>query len=275
MRYFRLAIIAFLLAGCVRASSTQPINVPEPSPTPGIVTPQGTPQVQATAAQKQTITPETLPATRVPSPTPAVVGTLGNQVMQTLLDFPLVTGNSWVYRYEGYSGQQTAAWRVADTIVQEETHSPFYAVKIQSEVTLLEGTPGSDFINPPQSLIFWYAVDGSSIYRLEDPINWAGLGSSWLEFLFPFPGETYWYPDPTQRAQSPAAGLPGCRSASGPVTVDTPTGHFDNCYQVTTLYNSGDTILTFCRGLGIVEGEYHHNGTEYGYHYALTAYLLQ
>jgi len=275
MRYFRLVIIAFLLAGCVRASSTKPIKIPEPSPTPGILTPEGTPPVKETAAQTQTIAPETLPSTSAASQTPAVVETLSNQAMQTLLDFPLAAGNSWVYRYEGYSGQQKAAWKVADTIVQDETHPPFYAVKIQSEVTLLEGTPGRDFINPPQSHIFWYAVDGGSIYRLEDPIDWAGLSSSWLEFLFPFPGETCWYPDPTQRAQSPAAGLPGCRSASGSVAVDTPAGHFDRCYQVTTLYNSGNTVLTFCRGLGIVEGEYRHAGTEYGYHYSLIGYLLQ
>ena len=164
---------------------------------------------------------------------------------------------------------------MADTIVQDETHPPYYAVKIQREVTLLEGAPGPDFINPPQAETFWYTVDGSSVYRMQDPIDWTQLSASWLEFRFPFPTETCWYPDPAQRAQSLAAGLAGCRSASGPVSVDTPAGHFDNCYQVTTLYNGGNTILTFCRGLGIVESEYQHAGTEYGSHYVLTGYLLQ
>jgi hypothetical protein len=275
MRYFKWVLIAILLAGCERPASTQAIKVIAPSPTPVIEVLEVTPPTKETAVQTQTGSPETLPAIPTTSLTPAVVRTLSSQVLQTLLDFPLAAGNSWVYRYEGYSGQQKAVWKVADTIVEAEPHPPYYAVKIQREVTLLEGTPGSDFIDPPQAHTFWYAVDGRAVYRLEDPIDWAKVSSSWLEFLFPFPGQTCWYPDPTQRAQSPATDLPGCRSASGPAPVDPPAGHFEGCYQVTTVYNTGNTVLTFCRGLGIVASDYRHAGTEYGYHFVLTAYLLQ
>ena len=274
--------LALLLVGCLRPASTQRIQAPEELPSPSLqslnatspslfATPLETPAVKTMQALR--LTPTTPVAASFK--TPIVQGTLSAATRQTLLDFPLTTGNSWVYQHEGYSAGEQATWRIANTVEENNTHPPYYAARIQSDVTLVSGTPGSSFINPPRSRIFWYVVDGISLYRLDDPIDWSSLTSSWLELQFPFPSQGCWYPDPTQRSQSPASDLPGCRSASGPVAVDTPAGHFERCFQITTRYNSGNTLDVFCIGIGFVEGEYRHNGTEYGSHYVLTAYLLQ
>ena len=280
MRYLRLILIAVLLASCVRPSSTSSIRVIEPTATLAVENPTPIPlpndNTSSPAANTQPTAPaETLQAAPTQLQTPAVGATLSDVTAQTLLDFPLAAGNSWVYRFEGHTGTQKAVWKVSDTVVQVEMHGPYYAAKIQSEVALLEGAPGADFLNPPQAQTFWYVVNGLAVYRLEDPIDWTAVSTSWLELLFPFPSPTCWYPDPTQRAQTPAAGLPGCRSASGPTAIDTPAGHIESCFQVNTTYNGGSMLLTFCRGLGIVANDYQHAGTDFGSHVVLTGYLLQ
>ena len=117
MRLFRLISIAILLAGCARTASTLAISVPAPSPTPG-----ATAQVTETPTRAPTTIPETLSTPQAASPTQSVGGTLSSQVLQTLLDFPLSSGNSWVYQYEGYSEQEKAVWKVADSVVQDEIH---------------------------------------------------------------------------------------------------------------------------------------------------------
>ena len=281
MKYIKLICLAALLMGCVRPSSTQSYRVIEPSATAVLPSPTGLAALTATATSTLPLATKTLP----PSPTatlppdggvPPVGGiTPSAATAQTLLDYPLAAGNSWVYRYEGHTGNQKAAWKVSDTVVEVQMHGAYYAARIQSEVALLEGNPGADFINPPQAHTFWYVVDGPAVYRMEDPLDWTAVRAGWLELQFPLPQANCWYPDAAQRAQSPAGNLPGCRSASGPSALDTPAGHFENCFQVITAYNDGNFLYTFCRGIGFVASDYQHTGTDFGSHVVLSGYLLQ
>ena len=83
MRYFKLILIALLLASCVRPSSTQAIGVIEPTPTPGIENPASTPLATKNAASTTTAAAATLPAAPTTYPTPAANEPLSSQVTQT------------------------------------------------------------------------------------------------------------------------------------------------------------------------------------------------
>ena len=68
---------------------------------------------------------------------------------------------------------------------------------------------------------------------------------------------------------------PGTRGAFGPVDKRTPTGDFENCFEILTSYVSGGTVSWFCLGVGLVSAEYDHQGTPYGYRTVLIDYSLQ
>jgi hypothetical protein len=199
-----------------------------------------------------------------------------NQQME--LVFPLQVANSWVYDYQGYSGDTKAGWQVIDTMLEERQQNGLLAIKVERSVTLTSGTPGKDFINPPQAADFWYVLDGTHIYR-QDELDWSKMDGSWLELTWPFPQQGCWYPDPTQRStQAASIGQPGCRSAgdaTAPVAIQTPSGLINGCYHLDTPYNDGPVRLDFCEQVGIVGGEFKHNGNPYGYEYTLLAYSLQ
>ena len=181
--------------------------------------------------------------------------------------------NSWVYEYRAYSGDQKAAWRIADTVIETRTHPPFIAAHIQREATLLEGSAG---LQPqPPADPFWYVVDGNSVYQVPGELDWDKVRSARLELVFPLPGEACWFPDAAQRSQDPASGLPGCRRATGPIGMSLPAGAFERCFQLVTPYNNGAIRQAFCSGVGFVQEQFDHVGSPFGYQITLVAYAFQ
>jgi hypothetical protein len=195
-------------------------------------------------------------------------------------DFPLELGSTWIYDYSTFYEEEKATYSVTDTIVAVEIRDGFLIVEVEQEVKFEEGDAFGLFLNEPTSGRFWYLFDGVHLYKQTGEPDPASVADAWLELVFPLGGSGCWFPDAHQRAElqgvANAAGpVAGCRSASGdPYTIEVPAGKFEACLDVVTPYNSGSTLLTFCPGVGIVATHYDHSGSQFGYHSAMTGYLL-
>ena len=283
---WQLCLVALLLSGCVRAAFKNPeftvavqSEAISPSSTPGSLAVQ----TAADTAESSTATAE-LPAADTPSPQsdsvlPAATATeFANQSAHTLAAFPLQVGNSWVYAYQAYSGDEKATWQEVDTIIDERQSGMLRAVEVQQEISQVEKTPVDAGINIPQSVNYWYILSGNKLYRQWRDLDWTKIESSSLELVWPFPAQGCWFPDPEQRS-NPALRVepdfPGCRSAQGPVTLQLLTGRVDHCYHLKTPYNDGALFEDFCEQVGFVGGKYDHAGTPFGDSWQLTAYSLQ
>jgi hypothetical protein len=45
------------------------------------------------------------------------------------------------------------------------------------------------------------------------------------------------------------------------------------CFEILTFYNSGSPQSWFCLGIGVIESQYHHAGTPFGYAAVLLDYF--
>jgi hypothetical protein len=277
----KLKILCFILLvlwapACTRSTSSQPGADPtQPLKSIGSGIPITQTGVQPTPAQ-QTLSPApemaeiTLTAEVTPNLAPVPAGTL-----MALRDLPLRVGNAWVYDYQAYSGDQKAHWQVADTVIAVEEYSPYVAGQIDRVVTLISGSPGKDFIDPPVNMNWWMVLGDGKVFH-QDILDWNKVEQSPLDLVLPLPGNTpCWFVDAGQRKNFPESGKPGCRSASPLKTVNMNSGTFIGCFDLVTPYNNGLTRTTFCPGIGFIAEKFDHQGTLYGYEYSMRAYVLQ
>jgi hypothetical protein len=81
--------------------------------------------------------------------------------------------------------------------------------------------------------------------------------------MFPLSEKPCWFQFSDDRKQfDPHACNTG---ADGPLVLDTPVGHFEDCYEILAIYLSGGTLSWFCSGIGVVRAKYDHNGSLFGY----------
>ena len=212
----------------------------------------------------------------------AVTATIFPAITPTIIpaEFPLDLGSTWIYDYSAYTAASEAIWNVTVTIVAVTIRDGFLIAEVEQAAILKAGDASSHLLNEPMVGHFWYLFDGGHLYKQSEEPDPAHAADAWLELVFPLGGSGCWFPDARQRSEmngvTPASGpVPGCRSASGePHPVEVPAGKFEACIDVVTYYNSGPTFLTFCPGVGIVATRYDHSGSQFGYHSALTGYLL-
>lgn len=275
-------LAALLLTGCIRASSINPgftttpltatASVPAtPLPQPSQASP--TPIMPTPAVPELAVT-SSLTAENKSVFLAATATEFAGQSRRTLAAFPLQVGNSWVYDYQAYSGDEKASWQVVDTIVETRQSGMLSAFTLQREVSLVQGMPSKEFINTPKAQTYWYILSGNAVYR-QETLDWSTVENSGLELVWPFPAQGCWFPDPEQRSNLALPGRPGCRSADGPLTLQLPAGSMDHCYHLMTPYNNGAILLDFCEQVGFVGGKFDHAGTAFGDSFQLTAYSLQ
>jgi hypothetical protein len=216
-------------------------------------------------------------APTIPSPTALATSTT-NDLRSPLRDLPLDLGNTWVYSDVVYGDQSvnavvTATLIYTDSVVDTRINPPYFAAKINRDVSLFSGT--SPF-NAPESTSWWYVVSGTQVYKQPDyNLNFPNVTSSWLEYAFPLAGQI-WYPDPEQRTKLAAdSGIPGARIVSPAEDLNLPAGLFTHCFKIATVYNSGPTFEWLCPQVGIVAAKYDHAGTRFGFEVKLMSYSLQ
>jgi Leucine-rich repeat (LRR) protein/WD40 repeat protein len=197
-----------------------------------------------------------------------------------LPDFPLRLGNTWVYsatHYDSYDTERiTATYRMTETIVDIQAHSPYLAAQVIRNSVVLTGSNNladKDWqehylAGPGGSISFWYVISGTHVYE-QDELDWAKIDTSQatLGYVFPLSAGDRWYPDPAQRQAFLNFEVgPGIRTVvDGPVERQTPAGTFPGCFEIATFYNSGSPQSWFCPGVGVIESQYHHAGTPFGH----------
>ncbi len=242
-------LLVFALAGCVRSASRPPAGISAP------------------------------PAASVPASVEAG-GPLVPAIVPSVPDYwPLTTGTTWIYRYEAYSGEARAVWRVSESVIYTGPQGGYWTAHLERRVTLEQGDLSAGFPSAPEEADYWLVVDGSHIYRTGESLDLQAVPDAWLELVYPPPAGC-WFPDPQQRRDEgqvtpPTGALPGCRAPDGPAgVVVTPAGIFERCLKLATPYNNGPVYQTFCPGIGMVAGQFDHLGTPFGYSTVLTGYLL-
>jgi hypothetical protein len=195
-----------------------------------------------------------------------------------LRDLPLDLGNTWVYSDVVYGDPSvnaviTATFIYTDRVVDIRANPPYFAAKIDRDVSLFSGTPP---FNAPEPTSWWDVVSGTQVYKHPDyNLNFSNVASSWLEYAFPLSGQI-WYPDPEQRTQQATdSGIPGARLVSRVEDLNLPAGQFTHCFKIATVYNSGATFEWLCSQVGIVAAKYDHAGTRFGFEAKLTSYSVQ
>jgi|GEM_PF-1635808 len=194
--------------------------------------------------------------------------------------FPLNFGTTWIYDYSAHFDADEATWSVTDTVLVVNIRDGFLIAEVEQDVMFKEGDASRHYSDAPMNGRFWYLFDDVHLYKLDyepDPVS---VANAWLELVFPLGSICCWFPDAQQRDEARGATpvfctAAGCRSVSGePHTVEVPAGKFEVCLDVVTFYNSGSTFLTFCPGIGTVATRSNPSGTQFGYHSALTGYIL-
>jgi hypothetical protein len=64
----------------------------------------------------------------------------------------------------------------------------------------------------------------------------------------------------------------GRREVTGYGRYEGPAGSFENCYDLTDVYNGGNILQTVCDGVGIVHMKFDHSGTRFGFEQTLVSF---
>ena len=217
-------------------------------------------------------TPEISPTT-TPIPTPSLLD-LDPTVQRTLRNYPLRVGSTWVYEYLGYDAKQEIIWRVTETIVDASLVDGYYVAKMERTAELLDGDPPANFINTPDTGVFWFLVDGEKIYQFSGSLD-TELSNAWLSLIIPFPApDDGWYPDPAKRGAF-GPGEDGYRFASEPYVENVAGNNALTCYNVKTLSEKSSDRRTFCETIGFFYFEFINYDQPSGHRVELKGFSVQ
>lgn len=228
--------------------STEPIHTLTPSPRPSAAT--TTPTVEAPLALSRIITPI----------------------------IPLESGTTWVYTSTIYDtlmdGEQwqtyTATYRITDTIETTFERDGYLVARAERSASLKNGEPRIDFRGIRPLGRTWYIANVNGIYLQYDPVvDLDAVESSWLEILLPLEAYNCWYPHATDRLNNDPTNCNRHLNSTDPIV--TQFGVVEDCYTIFTFYLGGSPHNTFCTGVGMVQAEFHHSGTPFGYKETLIA----
>ncbi len=248
-----------------------------------------TPGGAATPSPVQTSAPSpTAGPTQAPTFTPVV------SPFQSVLDvFPLVPGAQWTYTDTEYAPAPNDAaqtvqgvFEITDRVVEAQAVGPAYFAHIQRRVTQLNADPAwaAQAQNPPADAEWWYIVNAGQVYSSpvmpSDPQNFP-YNSLTLEFQFPLKVDAKWCPnrgakgfvDPSIPTPQPCAADIGARIVRSATPYQSAAGTFPTCYLLDDVYNTGDTLQTFCDGAGVVARKFDHPGTRFGYAWELKSFI--
>ena len=203
-------------------------------------------------------------------------------------DFNLTKGTRWVYSYSEYEPlpsdpTQTVAalFQLTQSVVDISRANGLIFVHEQSELEPIQvptGLPAGYMPVPPFG-DFWYIIKGRQVFESGAPVDFATINTDTISLAFDFPLSVNksWCPvridlkDPSHKL------ITNCDYGGKLIIVQqsayqVPAGRFKDCYLINQYYNDGSTFQWFCKGIGVVETNYDHNGTLFGFKQVLSSY---
>jgi hypothetical protein len=245
LRLFIFFILAFLLSSCAQWAVT-----------PCMELSRLTPEVDPMTDEEQA----------------ALLASLDPAVQEVLGVYPLFEGNTWVYEYLGFDERMEVQWHVTEKVVDARIVDGHYLAEIERTASCNTEDLPDEFLNAPETGIFWYLVDGHDLYRLEDEET--DLSDAWLEMVFPFREDEGWYPNPELRGEE-VPDLFGYRKASRPYQEVLPIGGTYTCYNISTNREDAHNRQTFCETIGILYKEFIRIDQNSGYRVELVGVSIQ
>jgi hypothetical protein len=195
--------------------------------------------------------------------------------------FSLEKGTVWAYLYDAYEPSadpdQTmkATYRLTETVVETETKSPYFVAHVEREYTLMSADAGWNGDFSEQQKEFWYVIDADHVLRSNQPVDRVPLNVDELILDYDFPlsvAKTWCLSASTDTTKPTSCEFVGRREVTSQGPYEGPMGKFDDCYQVTEYWNTGNFFQTFCNGIGVVSMKFDHPGTRFGFEQTLTGY---
>jgi hypothetical protein len=208
------------------------------------------------------------------------------QTADSLPEFPLHKGTTWVYSYSTYDTSMTdpnqiikAAYQLTETVVETENISNYVVGRVEREHQLVNSDPGwiGDLSNQPSE--FWYVVNGNQVFQRNRSLDTSDLKLEELILDYEFPlsiGKDWCLFSQTSKnpKQIMNCEVVGKRQVTDQGSYETTVGNFDHCYDLIDYFNGGNIFQKFCNGVGVVYMKFDHAGTRFGYEKTLIAYSL-
>ncbi|MGD0613324.1 MAG: hypothetical protein ABSB41_17640 [Anaerolineales bacterium] len=211
-----------------------------------------------------------------------------NPVNPVQSEFNLAKGTSWIYSESDYQPAPgdptqvvTAQFQITETVTEtSSTHGVFYA-HVQSEekpIQVPAEVPANYFPFSPSG-DFWYRIQGRQVFQSGGPADFTTEDTDTLPLAFDFPLSVNhsWCPVRIDLKNPNHPRVTNCDNG-GKLTVlqqsthQVPAGKFENCFQIEEFANDGPLFQWFCKDIGMVEIDYDHNGTRFGFKQVLTVY---
>lgn len=190
--------------------------------------------------------------------------------------FPFPVGTTWIYsrvQYDPMIGDptqtMTATNLITETVVRAEGVFPNQEFLHRQTASLVSAPPGWRDNSSNFNRESWYRIDGTRIFS--SPEGFRQINT--LVYEFPFVVGKSWCPQPPP-AVNPACMSMGRRTVQSRTTYTTPTGSFDECYELSQDFNSGGVTEWFCNGVGVVARKYDHAGTRFGFADTLVGFSM-
>ena len=199
-------------------------------------------------------------ATATSGPTPSTT-----PIAPITAGFPLQPGATWVYSHTAYFGTATSTYIITETVMSLEIRDAYWIAEMARQWQPVAGTLKEADVSGLDVPHHWYIFDLPNVYHQRLALDLGEVENAWLEYRLPMDAYASWYPDPGQR-QAGATGFAGQRRVEEVGVMVVPAGTFANCFLLFTGFNNGPTRDWFCEGVGLVERQFDHQGTSYGYH---------
>jgi len=199
-------------------------------------------------------------------------------------EFSLAKGTSWTYSDSEYQSAPadptqviTAQYQLIETVTEITSQNGFFFAHVQSEQKPIHVPDGWMPFSPPGD--FWYIIKGQQVFESGEPVDFTKLDTDTLNLAFDFPLSVHqsWCPVRVDLKDPNHAPITNCDNY-GKLSVlkqsayQVPAGKFENCFQIEEYANDGPIFQWFCRGIGVVDVQYDHGGSIFGFKQELTGY---
>lgn len=199
-------------------------------------------------------------------------------------EFNLAIGMRWTYSYSEYQPAPgdptqviTAQYQLTETVTEINSTNGLFIAHIQSEEKPVQVPAGWTPFSPQGE--FWYVIKDQQVFQSNELVDFSRVNTDTLilDFDFPLSVNRSWCPLQIDFKNPNHPRVTNCDNG-GKLTVlqqtayQVPAGQFEDCFQTELFYNDGPTYQWFCKDIGVVEVNFDHAGTLFGFKQMLTGY---